>query len=617
MRPMLVSLIGILLLVAACAPAPPAPTQVAVVADELLEFGGAVAGSLPVGVAERGYVFVSAAGDSVRITLDSDADVRLQLFAPDAALVAEGNQAQVSLPQTGAYRVVVSREDTMGEAFYSLSVSNLPTPTPSHTPLPPTVTPTATPTPTLTPTPIYAPLGTFLGELSGSQTITGEFTQAGETFVFLLPPAESRVLNVMLTPLDDGIDPALTLYDAQGQPLATDEEAGGADMPQLSAQLEVGAAYYVQARADGDGGAYQLVVDYGGGAAQQVTPAPTLAPPVVLIPTPAAGEGELSEYMPLTGRLARPGEFARYTLRAEAGEVITLGVYPAVGGALRPVVELFDEDGISITQSGTQGDGSALLPAVVIPTTGIYSAFVTGADDTAGDFVIAFGRGGAYAEQYRGLIAVNVPTPGSIARRGWRDVWALRLNAGDRLTATVVAADALLDPALELVAPDGSRIVYNDDLPGEPSAAFGDVTVSNAGIYLLRVTGENALTAGAYTLVWRYLAAAPTPTPLPASVVVMAVDGELGDGGAQRYAFQGSAGQRVRVDVMAAGALDPLAAILAPDGSTLIEVDDSEGGLNPRFEIELPAEGTYTLVVRGYGAGGGAFAARVVTLILN
>lgn len=607
---------SVLLLLAACAPAATVPAQVAALPDELLAFGGAVGGALPVGAAERGYVFVGSAGDVVSITMDSDTTLRLSLYAPDASLAATGERRlQATLERNGAYRVVVGRDDTTSDAVYALSLATLPTATPSATPLPPTATLTPTPTATPTPTPIYAALGTYLGELSGSQTVTGEFANVGQRFVFSLTSSVARALSARLTTLGEGIDPALTLFDANGQSLATDEEGGGGDTPLLTVQLEGGTAYYLQARADVNGGAFSLSISLDAQAQTPiVTPAPTTVPPVVFIPTPAVGEGQLFANSPAAGRLARPGDFARYTLLAQAGDVITLGAYPVAGSSLRPALELFDEEGVSLVQTGTLADGKALLPAVVIPTTGIYSAFVTGTDDTTGDFVISFGRGGAFIEDYRGEIAVNVPMQSSIGRGG-RDVWALRLNAGDRLTATVVSTDGALDPALELIAPDGSRIVYNDDLPGDPSAAFGDVTVSNAGTYLLRVTGENALTAGGYTLVWRYLAAAPTPTPPPASVLLMAVDGQLDEGGEARYVFQGGTSERVRVEVIAEGALDPLALLIAPDGSTLIEVDDSADGLNPRFEVELPADGTYTLVVRGYGAGGGAFTARVVRLI--
>jgi hypothetical protein len=61
---------------------------------------------------------------------------------------------------------------------------------------------------------------------------------------------------------------------------------------------------------------------------------------------------------------------------------------------------------------------------------------------------------------------------------------------------------------------------------------------------------------------------------------------------------------RVRVLAEEGSDFDPAAALIAPDGEVLIEVDDTEGDLNPRFNFELPADGTYNVRVNGYISGG-------------
>jgi hypothetical protein len=63
------------------------------------------------------------------------------------------------------------------------------------------------------------------------------------------------------------------------------------------------------------------------------------------------------------------------------------------------------------------------------------------------------------------------------------------------------------------------------------------------------------------------------------------------------------------------GAFDPVAALLAPDGTVIAEGDDSAASLNPDFTLVMPATGTYTLRVNGYGVSGGAVAISVELLL--
>ena len=50
--------------------------------------------------------------------------------------------------------------------------------------------------------------------------------------------------------------------------------------------------------------------------------------------------------------------------------------------------------------------------------------------------------------------------------------------------------------------------------------------------------------------------------------------------------------------------VDPVAVLLAPDGAVIAESDDTDGDLNPRFTVQLPADGTYRVRVNGYNVAG-------------
>jgi hypothetical protein len=116
------------------------------------------------------------------------------------------------------------------------------------------------------------------------------------------------------------------------------------------------------------------------------------------------------------------------------------------------------------------------------------------------------------------------------------------------------------------------------------------------------VSAAGAASVGNYTLVWRYINAAPTPTPMPGVVPMFTVQDVLPRDTYRFYPFQGQQGQQIQIRVRAVpnSLLDPVAALLDPDGEEIVSVDDSDGTLNPRFTFTIPENGTYTVRVNGY-----------------
>jgi hypothetical protein len=227
-------------------------------------------------------------------------------------------------------------------------------------------------------------------------------------------------------------------------------------------------------------------------------------------------------------------------------------------------------------------------------------------DASTGDYSVSYGAGPSRENTLRGLTEADGVYNGEVLRRGMRDVWSLELNAGDIITATVSPSTTTLDPLLELVAPDGSLVATDDNSGGGRNPLINSAYAPVTGVYRLRVTPVNAATSGPYTLIWRYVNTAPTPTPVPATIPILDYDDFVADNTYQFYPFQGRAGQQVviRVNAQAGSTLDPVAALLGPDGAVIAEGDDSDGGLNPRIVAALPSNGTYTVRVNGYLSGG-------------
>jgi hypothetical protein len=207
----------------------------------------------------------------------------------------------------------------------------------------------------------------------------------------------------------------------------------------------------------------------------------------------------------------------------------------------------------------------------------------------------------------QGEAIFDEPNTAGIAKRGLRDVWTVELKAGDIITATVNPATASqLDPILEIVSAENPDILIgiDDNSGGGRSPLIRRAEITQSGIYLLRVKAAQATTIGDYSLIWRYINVAPTPTPPPASARLLTLDDVVPDNEYRFYPFQGREGQRIQAEILGMEGFDPVAALIGPDNTILIEADDTNGDLNPRFLYELPADGVYNIRVNGYLAGG-------------
>ena len=89
----------------------------------------------------------------------------------------------------------------------------------------------------------------------------------------------------------------------------------------------------------------------------------------------------------------------------------------------------------------------------------------------------------------------------------------MRLEQGDIISAAATTDAVSFDPVLEVVAPDGSVLFTDDNGGGGQDANVPSVRANTAGLHMLRVRGASPGQLGAYSLVWRYIEAAPTPTP--------------------------------------------------------------------------------------------------------
>ncbi|MBZ0306473.1 MAG: PPC domain-containing protein, partial [Anaerolineae bacterium] len=117
--------------------------------------------------------------------------------------------------------------------------------------------------------------------------------------------------------------------------------------------------------------------------------------------------------------------------------------------------------------------------------------------------------------------------------------------------------------------------------------------------YTLVVTGFNLDDAGVFTIIFSELGLSPTPTEAVIAIGET-IEGFLPAGEISRYSFTASAGEVISVEVTSD--FDSFVQVVDNAGNVIAEDDDSGGNLQPFINsITLPADGTYQIVLSGFG----------------
>jgi hypothetical protein len=547
----------------------------------------------------------------VRIIGISDATVTLQTEI--GQILDNGISASATLPEDGVYLAVVSPEVGSAGGGYQIGLGYTNQPNPNDivpTPLPEVV---GVPTPV----PIYSDLGAFITKLTNGETVGGTMDSGSPDHIYTFDGEAGVYIQLEMSRVYGGVNPRLTLYDPDGIPIAMDEDSAGIDNALLrNIVLPEDGVYTVQASGDEGGGGYSIrLLTYVRPAA--ITPTVEFAPTETPIPTysaptaaPAIAGNRLEDNIPVSSFIGQPGAVGIYPIYAAEGEILTIGVSPSEGSPLRPQIDVVDPEGVIVANaqsSSSNAGGDALIASMRAELEGTYNVFVTGEANTVGQYVISYGSGSTRLDVLQGEAIFDEPNTAGIAKRGLRDVWTVELKAGDIITATVNPATASqLDPILEIVSAENPDILIgiDDNSGGGRSPLIRRAEITQSGIYLLRVKAAQATTIGDYSLIWRYINVAPTPTPPPATARLLTLDDVVPDNEYRFYPFQGREGQRIQAEILGMEGFDPVAALIGPDNTILIEADDTNGDLNPRFLYELPADGVYNIRVNGYLAGG-------------
>ena len=498
------------------------------------------------------WQFVAKGGDKITIrTVSPLVDTALTLFDPAGTELLRDTAIETTLSMDGVYTVRVDLTNSASGGYdIGLGYADQVNPA-SYTP-----TPIRQVVGVPTPTPPYSEFGRYISELVIGEERGGVLNEDEPAHIYTLDVTVGQIFNIELGRVDGTLDPFLTLFDPDGNPMAMDDNSGnGRNAMIRNFRVPSDGLYILQVTGSGFFGTYSLAMNTGAVALPTLN-APDRTPTqefVFATPTlsPAIRGNRLQDHVPVIGNLERSGDFAQFSIYAVAGETITVGVGPWGNPGLRAQLDLYDVDGIlmaSTNVTDSADTANAILTGIVAPETGAYLVFVSAEDDgQAGGYLLSYGTGTTRQDVYRGEPMNNALQTSDLVWRGLRDVWQVKLNAGDVITVAASPSDtSLVDTLVEIVDSQGTVLSFDDNGGGDTTALINAYEILQDGTYFLRVRDATGFNTGAYTLVWRYINLAPTVTPLPVVSTLLTIDDFVPQGSYNFYVFQGQAGQRVR-----------------------------------------------------------------------
>jgi WD40 repeat protein/tetratricopeptide (TPR) repeat protein len=370
-----------------------------------------------------------------------------------------------------------------------------------------------------------------------------------------------QIVSVAMNEDHSGLDTLLTFSGPDGSTLCTDDNSGGDGNSLIRNSI-----------LPQDGPYTILPGGYSGSGAYTLTLSEAKDQPI-LLDEPV--EGDVSDGVV-------------WTFEGQEGQIVSVAMNEDDMG-LDTWLTIVGPDGTVVRTDDDSGDGiggtNSLIRNLVLPEDGLYTILPVG-----------YSRTGAYTllltEETARPITSGEPVSGDIAD----DVlWIFEGQAGQIVSIAMNEDGSGLDTRVTLRDPDG-RYLRSDDNSGDGSnSMIRNVVLSKDGSYTIEAGGYGS--SGAYTLLL-------TETVRQPIALNELIKGDVEDGVA--WAFEGQAGQIVRIAMSEAGSgLDTRLTLLGPDGTILSSDDDGGYGRGSLIRgAYLPQDGTYTVLPDGDSPSG-------------
>jgi hypothetical protein len=307
--------------------------------------------------------------------------------------------------------------------------------------------------------------------------------------------------------------------------------------------------------------------------------------------------GTLSAGVPITIPRTRPGQLARYTFSATAGDSTGLRFYAVssdAAGSSAPTVniQVLKPDGLSTVSGSVSGSSTAtMLNLVSLPATGNYTVVIDPPYGASWQGVLELVPGTP--------IAIDGPTvsptsdqPGEPLRYTFAATAGQRIEFG--MGGLAYAAPSTATTSVVVTSPTGSSVFSATCSTSNAGCETFKASAPATGTYVLAVTppATSSIVAGTFAL----------STPVagsftigdPPQVISVARPGQTA-----RYAFTATSGQLLQLSwnsPSVTGATSVSVSVLKPDGGTLTSGSMVNGTSNFINIPALPSDGIYSVV---------------------
>jgi YD repeat-containing protein len=393
------------------------------------------------------------------------------------------------------------------------------------------------------------------GTLSCSAPQPGNLARSLASGVFTYSAAAGESFSVRMLP-SSGVTPAVEVYDSQGN------AAGQANNGIFTGVDVVKPA----------GGQYTIV------ALDNSKNPQTGSFAVDLLRTKNACGQALGQGQTASGVVSAASPFQAYTVTANAGDTLALRSASSTAG-FSAQMEIYDPDGNRL-DSGVFGLSRKAAAS------GTYTVILgASAQRTAGGYAFAWQLLNNPAAV--SPLACGGTTSGSLAGANQFRYYSVAANQGDTMRILFTKTSDNFAPQIELFDPTGARVVANSDVTTPASVA---------GNYLVLVSpSTTAFESGSYSLAYQRPNNPCSPTALPCGQTTLRqvpVPGQM-----DTLTLSGTGGDLTEVRLATrSGNYSPFVELYNSSGAKL---STSSNGL---LRMVLPANGTYTLLVRDRGA---------------
>lgn len=458
----------------------------------------------------------------------------------------------------------------------------------------------------------YAGNTSTLGRLASGNSLTGSIEvaydrdwfaitlNAGAQYTFRLDGAATGGLS----------DPLLTLYNASGGYLTSNDDANGYNSQILYTPAVTG-AYFLAASGYSTAAGTYILSAAGGASGDDFA-------------GNSSTGGQLAVGGSVSGSIEASTDHDWFAITLAAGQRYVFNLDPASSGALAdPYLRLYASgSGALVASDDDSGPGYASEITYTATSSGTYFLDAAAYGSGTGAYRLTAASAGtpddyAATASTAGRLSPGATISGRLEVAGDNDWFTISLSAGQRYTFNLnpAASGGLSDPYLSLYNSSGTLLSANDDTNGLASQIVFDAT--SAGTYFLgaraygSLTGNYTLSASAGVALDDYAGNTSTSGGLaPGNSTTGRI--EAGDD-SDWFAINLVAGQRYvfNLDPAASGGLaDPILGLYSGSGSLLASNDDANG-LASQVVYTAGSSGTYYLAaLAAYSNMTGAYVLR-------